>query len=152
VANHCTMFAEIIPCENTRQQQWLLDKLKRYNDEFSAGWTAETSVEDTGVYIYSEEWLDQEALAEILCEFQKRFGLLTSIKFSWATSCSRNLPGAFTGGAALITGGMVAWFYPAVMADRLAREIDPARALPAEFTKKIKSVTGIYDPWIRQAY
>lgn len=152
MADYYTEFAEIIPCENTRQQQWLLNRLNQYEETNSnGGWTAEKS-EATDVYVYCEDWLNQEALTEILCEFQKRFGLLTSITISWVNHCSKKRPGAFTGGAALITGGMVAWFYPCSMAKQLANEIDPARALPHEFTKKIRSVTGTYDPWIRQAY
>jgi hypothetical protein len=130
MADYYDQFSEMIQCETVEQANWLLARLRAAEEDDEFGPICESDQkheesEPNQVWIYSEMNCDMERLADLLCEFQKHFGLQEPIVISWAATCSKPRLDGFGGGAVCIVGGEATWFNARRMADELAEKRVP---------------------------
>lgn len=106
MANNYTKFSEIIPCENLRQIEWLEEALTCGSRGRSV---CEFDRDGDGVWVYSEDQGDLDALMDVVSAFQLQFKIITPWTLTWAGTCSRPLIGNFGGGGIIVYKGKVHW-------------------------------------------
>jgi len=77
--------------------------------DFFPGFSVEFSDNDSGVYIYAEEFGNVDTAASIFQTFLKKFRPSDYFKIEWADTCSKPRAGEFGGGAVFVTADNVEW-------------------------------------------
>lgn len=106
MANNYTQFSAEIPCKDLEQIQWLENELARASDGCPA---CDFNRQADGVWIYSEDNADIEALVKVVCEFQQRYPTHEPWGFTWAYTCSKPRVDNFGGGGVVIYEGEAEW-------------------------------------------
>ena len=111
MANNYTEFSEMIPCETKEQQAWLLQKLA-VAIEFDDGEKVPTCAFETDgkdVWVYTEDSVDLDALADVVAAFQVRFNIDKPWTLTWADTCSKPRISNFGGGGIVVYKGKTHW-------------------------------------------
>ena len=125
MANNYSQFSEMIPCESKEQQDWLMQELAvGIKDDDGEGYpVCEFETDGKDVWVYSPEFADLDALAEVVVAFQLQFGITKPWTLTWADSCSKPRLGNFGGGGMVVYRGefwcMSVWDWCVAEAQRL---------------------------------
>ena len=120
MANNHTLFSEMLPIANQEERKWLErlieqieegDKdgpdnifVKKYSDSFQENYLGfDCKFEDDGLWVYTEESGNVDAVAAFVQYFLKRFHPNNYWTLSWACTCDKPRIGEFDGGAILVT-------------------------------------------------
>lgn len=118
MANNYTQFSTDIPA-TTEQQEWLIAKLESTEEGYPP---CQYETEETGLWVFAEEYGDIERLAEIIAEFQTHFKREESIILTYAQWCSKMRLDEFGGGAVAIYKGSIEYVYPFDIAEKWIRQ------------------------------
>jgi len=117
MANYYTQFSELIECSTDAEAEDLIALLKKEAPE-----GLDLLKTDEGVHAWCDEGTDLDKLLYVLKDWLVETGRSKPLVFSWAHTCSKPEPGAFGGGAAMVTPSYV------VVMDARAHMLDSARA------------------------
>jgi hypothetical protein len=77
--------------------------------DFFPGFSKEFNDDNSGVYVYAEDFGNIEVAATIFQAFLKKFRPDDYFKIQWANTCSKPRAGEFGGGAVFITASNIVW-------------------------------------------
>lgn len=133
MANNYLQFSKFIPIKSDEESKWVknyLDNRNPSDEKLGFNWTWDKL--EQGIYIYAEEWGDEEQAAIFLQEFIRKFYKDKCVYFTWANFCSRPIADEFYGGAAFITKDSIEYFCSANWANNKAIEFNDS-------SKKVKN-------------
>lgn len=99
--------------ESQARQKILGEKFGIYlsedNADYFPSFSQEFNDDDSGVYLYAEEYGNVEAAATIIQTFLNKFRPDDYFKIEWADTCSKPRAGEFGGGAVFVTATKIEW-------------------------------------------
>ena len=99
---YTTLWGDVV---ETEEERWWEQEIEKLDDNDQGNY----DFRDDGVCFIAEECGDVEQIAEIVQRYLEKFRPRGSLMVSWADTCSVLRVDEFSGGACLITAGLVYW-------------------------------------------
>lgn len=125
MANNYYQFSTEIKCSD-EEAQWIYNKIAEHegDEDNDCPHVCGYEIEDGGIWLSAQESFDADALAEILCEFQKKFNYEDPIVITSAEFCSKLRVDEFGGSTIVIYQGQAHHMSTHRWADEKIREIN----------------------------
>ena len=132
MANYYTQFSALVPYSSDEQRDWLLNELEKQNqeptddDEFLQEETIcefQDEPEERGIICYAEEVGNLDALADIVCKYQRQFKIEEGFILEAAFTCSKPRLNGFGGLTILCYRGEAYFFDPSALAQEKLEEL-----------------------------
>lgn len=113
MANYYSLFSVILDKIPQKAATWLIHKIGDYEDKYQISVCNTKLLAEkkkfTGIWLWSEETFDMEALSECIQEMLIKFNLNKAVSIEWAETCSRPQAASFGGGWVAISQKEIVW-------------------------------------------
>ena len=113
MTNYYSLFSVILDKIPQKAATWLINKISDYEEkEEITICNMQMLVKNkifTGVWLWSEETFDMEALSECIQEMLIKFNINKAVSIEWAETCSRPRAASFGGGWVVVAQKEIVW-------------------------------------------